>query len=417
MSEEEKKTIKRAMSAYVLYINANRPEMNRLYPGIKFGDIAKLISQKWGALTQEEKQPFIDLSIIDEERYNREVQQFPNARPRPRSAHYTVSTSSRHIPKFRYVDSLWKQISKKTQALNPITKIPYFQTGVDKRIEELVTGGCDTLTHNGEMCFEEAEYFFVPGIDDSQFIDLLENPKLISNCNKYCASHITKWLDKLFLPHDSILVGNSLININRVGIPTDEEIKFVFGSSSRESRISKINYMFSNESFRLEISSIHNPEQFNSFVEAISPFATFNSGWQNAESSIIYHYSWRFPRTNNNARMIANAFVQNTIIKSDTFNITVKLEYLFEIPDVSHEFIDSVNMITDNFLNSTDEYKDGEFPKTSIPNLLTDKAFSHNSYINLDEGLFRIYLEYKLFLFGKVVPQNLGHDYLVEDDD
>jgi len=59
----EDKPIRRALSAYIFFSNAYRPEVQRLNPGLKFGDVAKIISQKWSIVTPEEKQPFNDLAI------------------------------------------------------------------------------------------------------------------------------------------------------------------------------------------------------------------------------------------------------------------------------------------------------------------------------------------------------------------
>lgn len=61
------------MSAYILYSNAHRNDVNKENPGIKFGDVAKIISAKWKDASDSEKKKFESMSAKDKDRYEREM--------------------------------------------------------------------------------------------------------------------------------------------------------------------------------------------------------------------------------------------------------------------------------------------------------------------------------------------------------
>ena len=46
---------KRGMTAFVLFCNDRRPAVRKENPGIAFGDIARILSADWRALTPEKK--------------------------------------------------------------------------------------------------------------------------------------------------------------------------------------------------------------------------------------------------------------------------------------------------------------------------------------------------------------------------
>jgi len=60
---------KRNMSAFFLYSIEHRPRVKEENPDAKFGDIAKLISQEFKALTEKERKKYDKLAAQDKERY------------------------------------------------------------------------------------------------------------------------------------------------------------------------------------------------------------------------------------------------------------------------------------------------------------------------------------------------------------
>jgi hypothetical protein len=64
---------KRNMSAYFLYSIAARPTVKSDNPEASFGDIARLISQKFKALTPKERKVWDEKAVADKERYTREM--------------------------------------------------------------------------------------------------------------------------------------------------------------------------------------------------------------------------------------------------------------------------------------------------------------------------------------------------------
>mmetsp|Transcript_32819 Transcript_32819/g.47512 ORF Transcript_32819/g.47512 Transcript_32819/m.47512 type:complete len:204 (-) Transcript_32819:310-921(-) len=63
---------KRNMSAFFIYSNEVRDQVKTDNPGIKFGDVAKMISAQFKALSPDERKKFDDYAAKDKERYLRE---------------------------------------------------------------------------------------------------------------------------------------------------------------------------------------------------------------------------------------------------------------------------------------------------------------------------------------------------------
>jgi len=67
---------KRNMSAFFLYSNANRQRVKEENPEAKFGDIAKLLSTEFKAVSPYEKTKWDQLAAEDKERYQREMEDY-----------------------------------------------------------------------------------------------------------------------------------------------------------------------------------------------------------------------------------------------------------------------------------------------------------------------------------------------------
>ena len=67
---------KRNMSAFFLYSVAARPKVKEEHPDMKFGDIAKLISKQFKALSEKERAKWDKKAADDKIRYQREMEAF-----------------------------------------------------------------------------------------------------------------------------------------------------------------------------------------------------------------------------------------------------------------------------------------------------------------------------------------------------
>jgi len=63
---------KRGMSAFLLYSKDLRETVKNEYPNLKTSEISKVLGEKWKALDESEKQPWVDRAAIESERYNQE---------------------------------------------------------------------------------------------------------------------------------------------------------------------------------------------------------------------------------------------------------------------------------------------------------------------------------------------------------
>jgi len=67
---------KRNMSAFFLYSNANRVRVKEENPEAKFGDIAKLLSVEFKAVTRNERAKYDQLAVEDKERYQAQMEDY-----------------------------------------------------------------------------------------------------------------------------------------------------------------------------------------------------------------------------------------------------------------------------------------------------------------------------------------------------
>ncbi|GLD93419.1 hypothetical protein PINS_up002011 [Pythium insidiosum] len=64
--------VKKPRSAYFIFSGEKRKEITDANPGLRVGDVQKLITARWKELTPEEKEVYLDLAAKDKERYERE---------------------------------------------------------------------------------------------------------------------------------------------------------------------------------------------------------------------------------------------------------------------------------------------------------------------------------------------------------
>ena len=64
---------KRNQSAFFIYSNTHRATVKEENPEASFGDIAKIISKQFKALSEKERAKYDTLAAADKERYQREM--------------------------------------------------------------------------------------------------------------------------------------------------------------------------------------------------------------------------------------------------------------------------------------------------------------------------------------------------------
>jgi len=60
---------KRGLSAYMFFANDQRDNVREEHPGIAFGQVGKVLGERWKALSTSERKPYDDKAKADKERY------------------------------------------------------------------------------------------------------------------------------------------------------------------------------------------------------------------------------------------------------------------------------------------------------------------------------------------------------------
>ncbi|KAK3073252.1 Non-histone chromosomal protein 6 [Teratosphaeriaceae sp. CCFEE 6253] len=63
---------KRGLSAYMFFANDQRDKVREENPGIKFGEVGKLLGERWKALNEKQKAPYDAKAAADKKRYEEE---------------------------------------------------------------------------------------------------------------------------------------------------------------------------------------------------------------------------------------------------------------------------------------------------------------------------------------------------------
>ncbi|KAI9228261.1 MAG: non-histone chromosomal protein 6 [Piptocephalis tieghemiana] len=63
---------KRPMSAYMFFANAQRDTVRAENPEATFGQIGKLLGERWRGMTPEDKKPYEEMNVKDKRRYETE---------------------------------------------------------------------------------------------------------------------------------------------------------------------------------------------------------------------------------------------------------------------------------------------------------------------------------------------------------
>ncbi|GAB4821853.1 hypothetical protein N2152v2_008899 [Parachlorella kessleri] len=71
-AKKDKDAPKRALSAFMFFSNAVRDDVKKENPGVTFGEVGKLIGERWKSLSDEEKKPYQDQAEKDKTRAKKE---------------------------------------------------------------------------------------------------------------------------------------------------------------------------------------------------------------------------------------------------------------------------------------------------------------------------------------------------------
>ncbi|KAB8202878.1 NHP6B like protein [Aspergillus parasiticus SU-1] len=67
---------KRGLSAYMFFANDNREKVREENPGISFGQVGKMLGERWKALTETQRRPYEEKAAADKKRYEEEKAQY-----------------------------------------------------------------------------------------------------------------------------------------------------------------------------------------------------------------------------------------------------------------------------------------------------------------------------------------------------
>ncbi|KAF6817476.1 nucleosome binding protein [Colletotrichum musicola] len=67
---------KRGLSAYMFFANEQRENVREENPGISFGQVGKILGERWKALNDKQRQPYEAKAATDKKRYEDEKQAY-----------------------------------------------------------------------------------------------------------------------------------------------------------------------------------------------------------------------------------------------------------------------------------------------------------------------------------------------------
>jgi hypothetical protein len=70
---------KRGLSAYMFFANEQRDKVREENPGIKFGEVGKMLGERWKALSEKQRIPYESKASADKKRYEEEKAAYAQA--------------------------------------------------------------------------------------------------------------------------------------------------------------------------------------------------------------------------------------------------------------------------------------------------------------------------------------------------
>lgn len=72
---------KRGLSAYMFFANEQRENVREENPGVSFGQVGKILGERWKALSEKQRMPYEAKAAADKKRYEDEKQAYNVSRP------------------------------------------------------------------------------------------------------------------------------------------------------------------------------------------------------------------------------------------------------------------------------------------------------------------------------------------------
>ncbi|KAK1769481.1 Non-histone chromosomal protein 6 [Phialemonium atrogriseum] len=67
---------KRGLSAYMFFANEQRDNVREENPGVSFGQVGKILGERWKALSEKQRAPYEAKAATDKKRYEDEKQAY-----------------------------------------------------------------------------------------------------------------------------------------------------------------------------------------------------------------------------------------------------------------------------------------------------------------------------------------------------
>ncbi|KAL2199739.1 high mobility group box domain-containing protein [Corynascus similis CBS 632.67] len=67
---------KRGLSAYMFFANEQRENVREENPGVSFGQVGKILGERWKALSEKQRAPYEAKAAADKKRYEDEKQAY-----------------------------------------------------------------------------------------------------------------------------------------------------------------------------------------------------------------------------------------------------------------------------------------------------------------------------------------------------
>eukprot|EP00128_Syssomonas_multiformis_P014526 Colp12_sorted_trinity150504_noHs@19589 len=67
---------KRKLPPYMFFCKENREKIKAENPDATFGQIGKLLGEKWASMTEKDKQPYVKKAEEDKKRYEKEIEKY-----------------------------------------------------------------------------------------------------------------------------------------------------------------------------------------------------------------------------------------------------------------------------------------------------------------------------------------------------
>ncbi|KAI8067538.1 putative high-mobility group non-histone chromosomal protein, partial [Gongronella butleri] len=71
-SKKDPNAPKRGLSAYMFFSQDKREQVKAENPNVSFGQIGKILGEKWGAMSEADKKPYVQKAEKDKARYEAE---------------------------------------------------------------------------------------------------------------------------------------------------------------------------------------------------------------------------------------------------------------------------------------------------------------------------------------------------------